>query len=83
MENQHYHWLINNGLIKISFQLFNKEELLSLKQENSVQQLVQDHQQLITLEIGYKEPTENGLQWQFHLMENMEFQKDLSSHIQL
>lgn len=63
--------------------LSNKEELPSLKPENYHQQPQLDQVPLITLEIGLKEPTDNGPVWPFHQTENMEFQKDLFSHIQL
>jgi len=52
MERKLSIWLVKNGLIKISFQLFSKEELLLLLQENWVQLLVLEMLELITSETG-------------------------------
>jgi len=63
-----------NGLIKLSFQLFNKEELKSLKLENYQALQVLLTLLLIILEIGHipkKVEKMIGTVWLFQLMEVM------------
>jgi len=63
-----------NGLIKLSSQLFNKEELKSLKLENYQALQVLLTQLLIILEIGHipkKVEKMIGTVWLFQLMEVM------------